>query len=409
MTSAVLAPAAPTPQLRRARVAVALSFVTNGMLVGSWAPRIPDVQRHLGLSTGALGVALLGPALGMILIARPIGAATARYGSPRVTVVASLIFCALAWVPGVAPNLGLLALSLLVWGMAMGTQDVAMNSQGVTVELGYGRPVLAGFHAMWSVGTFLGALEASIAITIGAPVAAQQAVIGAVLAVGCVLGGRLFVPDPPHEAAPTVAPRIRRPKAPDIRLVLLGIAAAFAMLSEGSVSDWSSLLLRNHLHVTGGRISLAYIAFTICMTSGRFLGDRVVHALGRTRCLTGLAILGAAGLGIGLATNSLAGAVVGFALLGIGLSVMVPVLFSTAADTNGPSGPAIAAVSGIGYVGMIAGPSVIGFVSQATGLFGALFMIVPFTLVAGGLGISGVRLTARRKTARAARTARAAA
>lgn len=397
MTSAALADTPPTAlaRRRRARVAVAATFVAHGVLVGAWAPRIPEIKAHLGLSAGELGLALLAPALGTIVAARVIGARTARHGSGTVARAGGVAYCLLSWLPGVAGNLALLWTSLLVWGALMGAMDVAMNSQGVTVEARYGRPVLSGFHAAWSAGSFAGALLGAAGAAMRIDLAVQQASIGAVLAVGVLVASRGYLPDP-HEPQPhSGRRRMRRPHAPARRLVVLGVAAIFALIAEGAVTDWSAVLLRDHLGVPGSRAGFAYAAFCVTMTGGRIAGDRVVHAIGRSRCLAALALLGATGLALGLALDVFVGAVVGFALLGLGLSIMVPVLYSTAADTDGPAGPAIAAVAALGCVGLLVGPSLIGLVAQLTSVSSALFLLPPFTLAAGALGVAGVRLSRR--------------
>jgi fucose permease len=387
---------APTGRERqRARAAVAITFAVNGMLVGSWAPRIPEIKSHLDLSAGALGIALLAPALGTVIAARTAGARIARHGSPTTIRVFSVAYCLLAWTPGVAPNLAALWLGLFAWGAFMGSMDVAMNAQGVTVEASYGRPVLSSFHAIWSVGSFAGAVLGGLGSGLHVNIAVQQLGLGVILALAVLFASRWFLPEAGHEP-PRRERLLRIPRAPETRLVLLGIAAIFALMVEGAVTDWSGVLLRDHLHATGSAVSFAYAAFCVTMTGGRFAGDRVVQALGRARCFAVLSVLGAAGLASGMLAGSLLGAVVGFAVLGLGLSIMVPVLYSTAADTDGPAGPAIAAVAALGCVGMLAGPSLIGLVAQLTSVPSALYLLPPFTLVAGALGVAGVRLSARR-------------
>jgi MFS family permease len=387
--------ARPSTYRRRARAAVAVTFAINGLLVGSWAPRIPVIKDNLHLSAGTLGLALLAPALGTVLAARTVGARTARHGSAAVTTWCGLAYFLLAWTPGAATDLPMLWAALLVWGMTMGAMDVAMNAQGVTVEATYRRPVLSGFHATWSIGTFTGALLGAAGAALGLDVAIQQAVIGACLALAVLAVRRAFLPDS------ETAPAARRPRPrwamhrPQSRLVVLGLAAVFALMAEGAVSDWSAVLLRDHLGVVSSRAGFAYAAFAVTMTCGRFAGDRVVHLLGRARCFAAVAILGSVGLGLGLLGNSFPTAVGGFAALGIGLSIMVPTLYSTAAETDGPSGPAIAAVAALGTVGMLVGPSLIGLVAQVSSVAGALYLLPPFTLVAGALGVLGIRLSRR--------------
>lgn len=387
---------APVRARQRARAAVAITFAANGLLFGSWVPRIPEVKHDLHLSSAALGVALLAPAVGSVLSMNIYGRASARLGSARLTRISVVLFCATGWLPGLAVNLATLWLTLLVWGMTIGGFDVVMNAQGVTVEEAYERPVLSGFHAAWSLGSLTGALVGGVAAGLGIPIAAQQGAIGGVLMAGVLFAGRAYLLDPPHHAETT--PRGTRHGMPELRLLLLGIAGLFALLSEGAVADWSGVLLRENLHAHAGQVGLAYAAFSATMTVGRLAGDRVVHALGRARSIALLTAIGAAGLAAGMATSALIGTVVGFALLGIGLSVMVPVIFSTAADGAAP-GPAIATVSTLGYTGFLAGPSAIGLVAEATSVPIALWLVPIFTTAGGILGITAVRMTAGRRDA----------
>jgi len=385
---------------QRARLALSVTFAANGVLVGSWAPRIPEIKANLGLSAAALGLALLAPALGTVLAARTVGRRTARHGTGAVTRVFGAAYCLTAWLPAVAPNLALLWLSLLVWGALMGAMDVAMNAQGVTIETAYGRPVLAAFHAVWSLASFVGAILGGLGAALDVSIAAQQAVIGAVAAAAVVVVGRAFLPDGANDEAPADehaerSPRRLIPRAPEIRLVLLGLAAIFALMAEGAVADWSGVLARDHIGVQAGQVGLAYAAFCVMMTAGRLTGDRVVQALGRARCFAGPALVGAIGLGTGLAIDTFPATVAGFAALGLGLSIMVPVLYSTAADTDGPPGPAIAAVAALGCVGMLVGPSLIGLIAQGVGVHTALFLLPPFALTAGVLGVAGIRRSRR--------------
>ncbi|HEY3632352.1 MAG TPA: MFS transporter [Jatrophihabitantaceae bacterium] len=388
---------APVRARQRARAAVAITFATNGFLFGSWVPRIPEVKHDLHLSSAALGLALLAPAVGSVLSMNLYGRASARFGSARLTRFSLVLFCAFAWLPGLAHNLPTLWLTLFVWGTAIGGLDVVMNAQGVTVEHAYERPVLSGFHAAWSLGSLTGALIGGLGAGADIPISAQQGTLAGVVLVGVLLAGRAYLPDPPHhaETAPTTG---KRRALPELRLVLLGVAGLFALLSEGAVADWSGVLLRDNLHAHPGQVGLAYAAFSTTMTGGRLAGDRVVHALGRARSIALLTAIGAAGLAAGLATGSLIGTVIGFALLGIGLSVMVPVVFSTAADGAAP-GPAIAMVSTLGYTGFLVGPTAIGVIAEGTSVPFALWLLPIFTTAGGVLGIAAVRMTAARNAA----------
>jgi MFS family permease len=392
--------ASPVARPVRARIAVSIAFASNGLLFGAWAPRIPEIKHSLGLNSADLGLALLAPAVGSIIAIRLIGRWSARYGTAPVTRLSALACFGLAWLPGLAPNLATLWLALLAWGATVGSMDVAMNAQGVTVEASYGRPVLSGFHAAWSIGTFVGAVIGGFGAGLHVPISAQQAVVGSVLAVAGLITGRWFIPDPAPSAEAVLraaSPSRHRWRRPERRLVLLGIAGVFALVSEGAVADWSGVLLRDHLHVSAGEVGYGFAAFSIAMTAGRLAGDRVVHRFGRRRSVGTLSVIGAVGLGAGLAIDSTPWVIAGFAVLGIGLSVIVPVLFSSAADGAVASGPAIAVVASFGYTGFLIGPTVIGLVAQGVSVQFALRLLPVFTLAAGALGLLAIGRTPPRE------------
>jgi MFS family permease len=374
---------------RSARAAVLLVFASSGLLFGAWAPRIPEVKAHLGLSSASLGLALLAPAVGSLVALRFVGRWCARYGSRPTTRLTTIACCALAWLPGVAQNLPEFCATLFVLGSAIGAMDVAMNAQAVTVEAAYRRPVMSSFHAGWSIGTFTGTAIGDFAAGAHIPIWAAQGVLGAVLAIAALAADRALLVDPPHDNVPPARwrPRLRLPPT---RLLLLGLAGLFALISEGAVGDWSGVLLREHLHVTPGRVGLAFAGFSIAMTAGRLVGDRLVHRFGARRCIAALSIIGSAGLAIGISVNTLPGVVAGFVFFGLGLSIMVPVLFSAAAD-SGPSGPAIATVASLSYTGFLLGPAGIGVIAQAIGLDATLKLLPVLTLAGGGLGILAIR------------------
>lgn len=368
-------------RLRLARVAVTYTFAVSGALLGSWAPRIPQVKTDLALQPGALGLALLAPAAGS-LVAMPLaGAAAARWGSRPVTRVLLAAFCLLPGLVGLARGLWSLWLALFAWGTSVGALDVCMNAQGVSVQRGYGRPVLSGFHAAFSLGGFAGAGAGSAAAALGVPVGWQLAGLGAVLlAVGWPLSGA-FVPD----GAPD-GPRPGTFVLPSGRLLVLGCAAFACFVCEGAAADWSSVHLRESLGAPAGVAGSAFAGFSLAMTAGRVVGDRVTARLGAVRMLRVSAVVAAAGLAAGLATGTVWGGVAGFCLFGAGLSCVVPILFGAAGRTAGGAGaPSIAAVATCGYLGWLLGPTLLGGLAQAVGLAGALWALPALAAVAGGL------------------------
>lgn len=379
----------PSGRLVRARIATSLTFGFNGLLMAAWVPHIPEVKHNLGLSDALLGVALLGPAVGSVLSMPLIGRATTRYGSGRVTTVLAFATYAVIIGPGLAGNLGELFLALALWGLGTGGLDVAMNSQAVQVETSYRRPIMSSFHAYWSIGTVLGTVLGSIGAGLGLSLARQQAGLAVLCALITVWSMRQFIGDHPAEE---YAPGGR---VFEFRLVLLGLAGVCALLAEGSAGDWSPVYLRDDLHVSPGQAGIGFAAFTLMMTVGRLTGDRLVLALGRAASLSLLAAVGAVGMSAGLVSNTVLGSSLGFGCLGLGLSVLVPVIFSTAADGPGAAGPKLALVSSFSYLGFLLGPASLGPLANATSVHVALWVLPTFAALAGLLGVVAVRLTAR--------------
>ena len=381
--------------MRRARIATSLVFAFNGLLMAAWVPHIPEVKHHLGLSDATLGLALLGPAVGSVLSMPLIGRATTRFGSGPVT--AALAFATYLVIPGpgLAGNLAELFGALMLWGVATGGLDVAMNSQAVQIEASYRRPIMSSFHAYWSIGTVSGTVLGSIGAGVGLSLARQQTGLAVLLALVTVWCLRQFVGD--HPAQEYAAGK----RVFEFRLVLLGMAGVCALLAEGSAGDWSPVYLRDDLHVSPGHAGVGFGAFTVMMTVGRLTGDRLVLALGRSRSLALLAGIGALGMSAGLVSNTVLGSSIGFGCLGLGLSVMVPVIFSTAADGPGAAGPKLAVVSSFSYLGFLLGPASLGPLANATSVHAALWVLPTFAALAGLLGVVAVRLTARLSAAAA--------
>lgn len=356
-------------------------FGANGLLFGSWVPRIPDVSMDLALTPGTLGFALLAPAAGSLLSMPLAGAASSRYGSAAATRVSLALFCGTPFLIGLAPNLGLLWLALFAWGLGFGALDVSMNAQGVTIEQALDRPALSALHAAFSFGGLLGAVLGSVGAAVAVPVSIQLAVTGAVLLAVVLPLTRRLLPDPSTGGPP--GPLFAWPSG---RLLILGAAAFAALVCEGAAADWSTLYLRVDLGSSPGLAGAGFVAFSVTMTIGRLMGDRLTGRWGRPRTLETLGVLGCLGLGAGLLVATPVAAVAGFALLGLGLSCMVPILFSAAGDGPGPSGPSIAAVSTCGYVGFIAGPALIGGLAELSSLPTALWALPVLTAVAAVLG-----------------------
>jgi fucose permease len=361
-----------SPDLRRARRAVAVVFFANGAGFASWVPHIPMVQAGLGLSPGVLGAALLAMGGGALVGIPLSGRATARLGSRRVVAVTAACFFAALPLPLVAPSLATFVAALFVLGFGNGALDVSMNAQAAAVERRWPRPIMSSFHAMWSLGGLVGAGIAAIALEAG--VAPRPHLVVATLVLGASAVAALGSLLPPAADGATDEPHFARPT----RAVLgLGLVAFLGLLTEGAMGDWSAVYLRHTLGATSAVAALGFAAFSLTMAACRFAGDALVARMGDAavvRRFTGGAALV---LGLALAVATPWAAIVGFAAVGVGVANLIPIVFRAASRLRGvaPS-EGIAAVGTFGYVGFLSGPPLIGLAAEWLGLPVALGLAV---------------------------------
>jgi MFS family permease len=366
----------PRRSLREARVAVSALFFLNGAAMANWVVRIPAIQEQLHLGAGALGIALLGVAVGALLAMPLTGRVVARRGSRPVSRVAALAFAGAIALPALATNLALLTLVLVILGAANGALDVAMNSQAATVERRYGRPIMASFHALFSLGGLVGAAMGGIAAArdIG-PVPHLTAVAFAAALAAIWVTRRML---PANADAAPGSPSFARPTRV---LLVLGVIAFCVLFGEGAMADWSAVYLRNVVGAGPGLAAAGYAAFSLAMAAGRFVGDALTIRLGPTRLVRAGGAVAALGLSCALLLAQPWAAIIGFGAVGAGLSTVFPTLLATAGRLPGQtSGTAIAAVSTFGYTGFLAGPPIIGFVAEAFTIRGGLAVVVVASL-----------------------------
>jgi Na+/melibiose symporter-like transporter len=358
--------------MRSTRIVITLFFFADGLLLGSWASRIPAVQAQAGLSNTALGLALFASSLGA-LVAMPLaGRLCERVGSDRVTVTALLVACACLFGASAAGGFVGVALGLLGFGAGFGSINVAANTQGIALERLYGRTILSSFHAAFSVGGMAGASAGALAARIGVSPRAHIGALAVVIAVSAIALRRRLLPAVARDAAPRRAMR-----RPPLVLLLLGAAAFCTLLAEGSAADWSAAYLTQSLAATSAVAGLGYATFSLAMASSRMLGDRLGRRLGPVVLARAGAVLAVCGLRTALLAGSAPLALAGFAAMGAGLGVVVPVLFRAAGSTPGTSASVgVATVSSIGWLGFLAGPPAIGLAAGAIGLRAALGIVV---------------------------------
>jgi len=365
----------------RARIAITAIFALNGFLFGTLFSRLPTVRERAELSHAEIGLLLLCSTVGLFLMQPVAGALTARLGSRRVVVMGALGY-SLGLVPiAFASTVPALALAFLMIGMGSGILDVSMNVQGVGVENSLGRPILSSLHAAFSFGALGGALVGSIAAALDVGLAAHFLCVAAIGVAVTLVARHFLIEEQPAEARP--GPMWARPTR---RLAALGALAFCVLMAEGAVNDWIAIYFKEHLDTTGSVAAIALATFSLAEAMGRLLGDRATVAFGATRLAQRAALVGAAGFGVALAAAVPLVAALGLLAAGLGIAVLFPLTLRAAAAQPGGSGPAIAAVSSVGYIGFVVGPPLIGGIAELVSLRLALLVVVAVCIAASALG-----------------------
>ncbi|MFD3577312.1 MFS transporter [Streptomyces sp. NPDC058644] len=367
--------------LRSGRLGTFVYFTLNGFLMGMWIVHIPAVEHRAGISHAVLGWLLLLLGAGAFVGMQLVGRLTDRFGARTVVPLSAALCSAAVILPGLATSAWALGAALLVLGFGNGCLDVSMNAHAVQVERGYERPVMSAFHATFSIGGVLAALvgartlswELSPALTLG-----TVALFG--LAVAALAAPSLLRPEAdPERAAAEAVTRRRTPR----RIWMLAALALMLMLCEGVANDWSVLHLRDTLDAPAATAALAYGAFATAMTVGRLLADRVSARYGPVAVLRQGASVAAVGMTVAALSPWIPLALVGWTVFGIGLSGCIPQLFSAAGHADqDAAGANVSRVAGLGYLGMLAGPAVIGPLTHAVPLNLTFFLPVAFCVLA---------------------------
>lgn len=368
------------PNTPASRLATRLAFWISGLAASAWAPMVPFVKQRLQVDDRSLGLLLLCMGIGSVAAMVRTGPLCARYGCKPVVLMGGLVMAMLLPVLALAPSVLGMACALLLFGAALGSMDVAMNIHAVEVERGAGRPMMSGFHALFSVGGFCGAGLVTALLSQGLTPLFAAGVCSA------LIGMALLVTAPRLLKTATTATQASTPMRawPRGPVVILSLLAAITFLVEGALLDWSALLMTDGGLSPPARAGWGYVLFSVAMTMGRFSGDAVTARWGDRTVVffSGLAVVcGFVGL---LTAQGFTFAMVGFVLIGLGASNIVPVLFRQAGQQNTlPAAMAISAVTTAGYTGYLLGPALIGAISQwadlktAFAMLAALMVLVP--------------------------------
>ncbi|WP_315776008.1 MULTISPECIES: MFS transporter [unclassified Bradyrhizobium] len=360
---------------RAARLATRLAFFVAGFGIACWAPLVPFAKQRLGVDDATLGLLLLSLGVGSVASMLAAGLLSARYGSKPVVIVSGIALSMLLPPLTIASTPATLGLALFAFGAALGSLDVAVNIQAIDVERLSERPLMSGFHAQFSIGGFAGSgvMTALLAFDV-APLLGTLACCALALATMTVAAPRLIASKPAQSGPLLVLPHGA--------VLLLAALAAIMFLVEGAMLDWSALLLAGSGRLPAAQAGLGYIMFSIAMTAGRLVGDAVVARIGDRATLLGGSVIAITGFVVLLAVPWIVAAMAGFALIGLGASNLVPVLFRRAgAQTAMPVGLAVAAVTTAGYSGVLLGPAGIGFVAAATSLPAAFWMLAALLVI----------------------------
>ncbi|WAX81089.1 MFS transporter [Streptomyces sp. KMM 9044] len=371
-------------EVRRARYSVGAVFAVHGAVTGSFATRVPWIQDHAGVSAGQLGIALAFPALGASVAMPLAGRVSHRFGA-RAALRGLIALWTLALVlPSVAPNLLALCLTLFVYGATAGMSDVAMNALGAEVENRLDRSIMSGLHGMWSAGALTGSAAGTLAAHLGTDarlhhtLAAGVLTVVGVAAAGHVLDLRSAVDEEPP-------PRFALPPRSALLIGAIGFCAVFA---EGASLDWSAVYLRDRLEASAGLAAACTTGFTLTMAVARIAGDRVVDHYGAVRTVRASGVVAVCGGLLIVLAQHPAAAMAGFALMGLGIAVVVPLCFAAAGRSGSNPSLAIAGVATITYTSGLIAPSAIGLLAQATSLMASFVLVT--VLSCGLAGLAGV-------------------
>jgi fucose permease len=364
--------------LRRARIAVTITFIINGFSAGSFVARIPDFKRILDISNATLGLSLLFVSAGVFLALKPAGKYSAKYGSQPIIFFSTIAIALSYLLLGALFSLTWFWITLFIFGFVLAAQDVSMNAHAVVVEQRAGRRLMSVFHAMFSVGTLFGGILGGVFSQLEITPLTQGSSLALLYIVAALLVRPLFLPasaDTHHFGDE------KRAKHPPI-FAILGLFGLFAALSEGAAGDWGGVLARETFGASPFISTLPYIVFCTAMIIGRLSGDYLAHRFGASKVIAAGGVIAGTGLSAGLLIGGIPAIMVAWFLLGIGLSVVIPLMFSAAGTIaltrySGVIAPseAVAKVSGVSYFGFVIGPPLIGFIADAFELRWTLMLL----------------------------------
>lgn len=370
----------PQPGLTAAAAATFVVFGINGLVFASWAARIPAVTETLQITSGQMGTLLLCTAVGSLLALPTAGLVVGRIGTANTVRFGGLLAAA----AGVGIALSLsgesipgTAVSLFFFGIAIGLWDVSQNIEGADVEHRLRRTIMPQFHAAFSGGAFVGALIGAGLSNLGVDLPLHLLVIVGIVVLVTLIAPRYFLPHviaatPEGEEKPAKGPSAWR----DSRTLLIGVVVLGATLTEGAGNDWIAKASVDGLGTSESTGALMFALFVLAMTAMRFLGGRVIDKYGRVAVLRASMAAAAAGLALFVLAGNIWLAALGAALWGVGAALAFPMGMSAAADDPEHAAARVSVVSTLGYISFLAGPPLLGYLGDLTGIHMALLAIM---------------------------------
>jgi MFS family permease len=347
----------------RSRIAISSIFFLHGLCFGSWGSRIPAIQDMHHLSESELGTLLLSIPVGQILSMPLAASLVARFGSRQILSLAIVLYAFVLTTLGFAPTATILILCLMTFGLASNMVNVSLNTQAVELEAIYKKPIMASFHGLWSSAGFVAAAIGAVMIGQNITPFIHFVFISIAVLIAMYFCSQSLLPGKPQTVAKSSF------SLPDRSILGLGLIAFLSMMCEGAMFDWSGIYFKKVIHAEGAWIGAGYVAFMTTMAGTRFIADKFKEKFGLITVMRISGLLIFSGLMLSVLFPYLVSSILGFFMVGAGVSALVPMVFSEAGRSKiiTPSA-AIAAVSTIGFLGFLIGPPVIGWIAGLSSL-----------------------------------------
>jgi MFS family permease len=349
---------------RQIRIANAIFFFVSGFGYTTWASRIPSIQQSLHLNEAQLGAALFAMPIGLMATMPITGRLLGNFSSSRIMIVGAIAFNLMLALLGYTSQYWQFITILFFFGSSRNLLNLSINTQSVGVQALYKKSIITTFHGIWSMAGFAGAATGYLMVYFNVPPTWHLLTVSIAM---CLLAFYAW-PNTLHQKP---APQVRKPifTLPDKVLLKFALICFASMACENVMYDWSGIYMQKAIHASKVTATAAFVVFMIAVTVGRFAGDRLVNRWGIKHVLQNSGILIVTGFALAIALPYAVPAIIGYAFIGLGVSCMVPLVFSVAGRSKSMSGgPAIAAVSTVGYLGFLLVPPLVGFVAQAANL-----------------------------------------